>query len=103
MIDMSWEDVIKNVRDTPMGDMEELTEGNIRATRIAAKMAVKQINELRDKIDNIVKACEDGIEEMLKFSRRFEDVDAEYVEKLLENIRKIAHGDEYPGNYLVRD
>lgn len=103
---MSWEDVIKNVRDTPMGDMEELTEGNIRATRIAAKMAVKQINELRDRIDNIVKACEDGIEEMLKFSRRLDDdgmVDAEYVEKLLEGIRKIAHGDEYPGNYLVRD
>ena len=99
---MSWEDVIKNVRDTPMGDMEQyesdalssekedgrqLTEGNIRANRIAAKMAVKEINELRDRLDKVVEECEDGINRVIN-----NEVDAKYAEKLLEGIRKTALG-----------
>ena len=60
---MSWEDIIKNdmeqyERDALRREKEydnydgrQLTEGNIRATRIAAKMAVKEINELRDRLD----------------------------------------------------
>ena len=52
---MSWEDIIKNdmeqyERDALRREKEydnydgrQLTEGNIRATRIAAKMAVKEI------------------------------------------------------------
>ena len=86
---MSWEDVIKNVRDTPMGDMEELTEGNIRATKIAAKKAVEEIFELRDRLDNVVQECEDGINRIINNSRM---VDAKYAEKLLEGIRKTALG-----------
>ena len=101
---MSWEDVIKNVRDTPMGDMEQyerdalssekedgrqLTEGNIRATRIAAKKAVEEIFELRDRLDNVVQECEDGINRIINNSRM---VDAKYAEKLLEGIRKTALG-----------
>tara|TARA_R100000329_G_scaffold90189_3_gene75531 strand:- start:747 stop:1049 length:303 start_codon:yes stop_codon:yes gene_type:complete len=99
---MSWEDIIKNVRDTPMGDMEQyerdalssekedgrqLTEGNIRANRIAAKMAVKEINELRDRLDKVVEECEDGINRVIN-----NEVDAKYAEKLLEGIRKTALG-----------
>ena len=99
---MSWEDIIKNVRDTPMGDMEQyerdalssekedgrqLTEGNIRANRIAAKMAVKEINELRDRLDKVVEEREDGINRVIN-----NEVDAKYAEKLLEGIRKTALG-----------
>ena len=99
MIDMSWEDVIKNVRDTPMGDMEELTEGNIRATKIAAKKAVEEIFELRDRLDNVVQECEDAINKIIDNSRMMNTgemkmlwVDAKYAEKLLEGIRKTALG-----------
>ena len=103
MIDMSLEDVIKNVRDTPMGDMEQyerdalssekedgrqLTEGNIRANRIAAKMAVKEINKLRDRLDKVVEELEDGINRVINNR----EVDAEYAEKLLEDIRRTALG-----------
>ena len=96
---MSWEDIIKNdmeqyERDALRREKEydnydgrQLTEGNIRATRIAAKMAVKEINELRDRLDKVVEECEDGINRVIN-----NEVDSEYAEKLLEGIRKTALG-----------
>tara|TARA_Y100000004_G_C8587253_1_gene274920 strand:+ start:195 stop:461 length:267 start_codon:yes stop_codon:yes gene_type:complete len=70
-------------------DGRQLTEGNIRATRIAAKKAVEEIFELRDRLDNVVQECEDGINRIINNSRM---VDAKYAEKLLEGIRKTALG-----------
>jgi len=99
---MSWESIIKNVRDTPIGDMEEDErnaerirremeskdyDGRERANRITAKMAVKEINELRDRLDKVVEECEDGINRVIN-----NEVDSEYAEKLLEGIRKTALG-----------
>ena len=98
---MSWEDIIKNdmeqyERDALRREKEydnydgrQLTEGNIRATRIAAKMAVKEINELRDRLDKVVEECEDGINRVIN---NYAEVDAKYAEKLLEDIRKTALG-----------
>ncbi len=98
---MSWEDIVKNdmeqyERDALRREKEydnydgrQLTEGNIRATRIAAKMAVKEINELRDRLDKVVEECGDGINRVIN---NYAEVDAEYAEKLLEGIRKTALG-----------
>tara|TARA_R100000734_G_C3288821_1_gene80980 strand:- start:340 stop:639 length:300 start_codon:yes stop_codon:yes gene_type:complete len=98
---MSWEDIIKNdmeqyERDALRREKEydnydgrQLTEGNIRATRIAAKMAVKEINELRDRLDKVVEECEDGINRVIN---NYAEVDAKYAEKLLEDIRRTALG-----------
>lgn len=107
---MSWEDIIKNVRDTPMGDMEQyerdalrrekeydnydgrqLTEGNIRATRIAAKMAVKEINKLRDRLDKIIEVCDNVIKEA---KANPEKMDAQYVETAMRAIRSGAVYDD---------
>ena len=96
---MSWEDIIKNDmeqyerdalrREKEYDNYDGLTEGNIRATRIAAKMAVKEINELRDRLDKVVEECEDGINRVIN---NYAEVDAKYAEKLLEGIRKTALG-----------
>ena len=104
MTEMSWESIIKNVRDTPIGDMEEDErnaerirremeskdyDGRERANRITAKMAVKEINELRDRLDKVVEECEDGINRVIN---NYAEVDAKYAEKLLEGIRRTALG-----------
>ena len=102
MIGMSWEDIIKNVRDTPIGDMEEAErnaerirremeskdyDGNERATRIASKMAMKELERLRGKLSKIIDMCDDIIKET---KANPEKMDARYVEMAMRSIRSEA-------------
>ena len=93
---MSWEDVIKNVRDTPMGDMEqyerdalssEKEDGRSRATRIAAKRAMKELERLEGKLSKVIEMCDDIIKQA---KANPENVDAKYVEMAMRSIRSEA-------------
>ena len=85
---MGWEDVIKNVRDTPMGDMEQYERDALSSEKEDGRSRAPR-DELRDRLDNVVQECEDGINRIINNSRM---VDAKYAEKLLEGIRKTALG-----------
>ena len=102
MTEMSWESIIKNVRDTPIGDMEEDErnaerirremeskdyDGQERANRIAANMAVKEIERLRGKLSKIIEVCGNAIKEA---KANPEKMDAEYVETAMRAIRSGA-------------
>lgn len=101
---MSWESIIKNVRDTPMGDMEEAErnaerirremesedyDGRSRATRITVEKVMRDLDEAGNKLGRIVSTCEEVINSIL---RNPEMVDAKYTQELLEDIRNMALG-----------
>ena len=103
MIDMSWEDVIKNVRDTPVGDMEQYERDSLRMERDydnydgrsrdekMLESAEKELDRLKGKLSKIIEVCDNVIKEA---KANPEKMDAEYVETAMRAIRSGAVYDD---------
>lgn len=96
---MSWEDIIKNVRDTPIGDMEQQERDSLRMERDydnydprsrderMLESAKKELDRLRKKLSKITEMCDSVIKEA---KANPEKMDAEYVEMAMRSIRSEA-------------
>ena len=96
---MSWEDVIKNVQDTPIGDMEQSEIDALRRERdydnydgrsraeIELESAERELDRLDKKLDRVVEMCDTIIKET---KTNPEKINARYVEMVLGSIRHQA-------------